>query len=87
MYKHIDQRTGSCVRSSVAWKEYLKLNTDCIKYLEIGNLHGGSLLYFHNTFGPNVYSTSIDPFSICDYYNEYSNEHETNYEIFQTNKE
>ena len=87
MYQHIDERTKSFVRSSVAWKDHLKLNTDCIKYLEIGNFHGGSLLYFHNTFGANVYSTSIDPFSICDYYNEYSNEHETNYEICQTNTE
>ena len=31
MYQHVDERTGSCVRSSVAWKDHLKLNTDCIK--------------------------------------------------------
>ena len=87
MYQLIDQRTISYVRGDVAWKHHLKLNTDSIKYLEIGCLHGGSLLYFHNTFGPNVDSTCIDPFSNCDYYLEYNTEHEINYEIFKINTE
>ena len=54
---------------------------DTVKYLEIGCLHGGSLLHFHNEFRPNVQSTCIDPFSNCDYYTEYETDHEMNYEI------
>jgi predicted O-methyltransferase YrrM len=88
MYPFIDNRTLSYPETIAYWKDYLKdLNMNCIKYLEIGSLHGGSLLTFHNMFGPNVESTCIDPFSNCDYYHEYYNEHETNYEIYKANTE
>jgi len=71
MYPFVDNRTLSYPETIAYWKDYLKdLNMNCIKYLEIGSLHGGSLLTFHNMFGPNVESTCIDPFSNCDYYHE-----------------
>ena len=88
MYKLIDERSTSYPKSSFYWPEYLKdLDTECIRYLEIGSLHGGSLLFFHNMFGPTVRSTSIDPFSCCDNYPEYTNDHERNYEIYKINTE
>ena len=86
MYRYIDNRTIYYNVSS--WPEHIKdLRTPCIQYLEIGSLHGGSLIMFHNMFGPNVQSTSIDPFSKCDNYNEYDLEHERNYEIYKINTE
>ena len=82
MYRYIDNRTIYYNVSS--WPEHIKdLRTPCIQYLEIGSLHGGSLIMFHSMFGPNVQSTSIDPFSKCDNYNEYDLEHERNYEIYK----
>ena len=42
---------------------------------------------FHNVFGPNVHSTSIDPFSNCDYYSEYNNEHERKFETYKIDTE
>ena len=81
MYRFIDNRTLAYPESIAYWKDYLtNLDMNRIKYLEIGSLHGGSLLTFHNMFGPNVESTCIDQFSNCDY-----NEHEQNYEIFKMN--
>ena len=85
MYDYIDQRTIAYPQCNIHWKDHLKLNTDYVRYLEIGSLHGGSLLMFHNMFGPNVHSTSIDPFSSCDYYPEYNTEHERNFEIYKIN--
>ena len=88
MYQIIDHRTISYPDVCVRWPIYLRdLDKQCIHYLEIGSLHGGSLLMFHNLFGPNVHSTSIDPFSTCDSYCEYVNEHERNYEIYKINTE
>ena len=88
MYRFIDNRTLSYPESIAFWKDYLKdLNMNCIKYLEIGSLHGGSLLTFHNMFGPYVHSTSVDPFSNCDYYPEYNTEHKRNVVIYKINTE
>ena len=87
MYRYIDQRTVAYPDSNIKWKDHLKLNTDCVKYLEIGSLHGGSLIMFHNIFGPNVHSVSIDPFCNCDYYPEYTAEYEQNFEIYKINTE
>ena len=61
---------------NILWKDHLKLTTDCVKYLEIGSLHSGSMLIFHNIFGPHVHSTSINPFSNCEHYSEYDAEHD-----------
>ena len=70
MYRYIDQRTIAYPEANIMWRDYLNINRNNVEYLEIGSLHGGSLLMFHNMFGPNVHSTSIDPFSNCDYYPE-----------------
>ena len=51
MYQYIHERTISHVRLDVVWKQFLKLNkdtVDCIKYLEIGCLHCGSLIIIQN---------------------------------------
>ena len=85
LYLYIDERTIAFPEANLYWRDYLKLNTDNVQYLEIGTLHGGSLLMFHNMFGPNVHSVSVDPFSNCDYYQEYDSLHETNFEIFKIN--
>jgi hypothetical protein len=81
MYSEIDSRSAVLYREKFdIWKEFMNdLNPECIQYLEIGSLHGSSILSFHNMFGPNVHSTSIDPFSNCDHYYEYEDEHEMNY--------
>ena len=84
MYKLVYQKSTCYPYCSAYWPQFLKnLNKECIQYLEIGSLHGGSLLMFHNMFGPNVQSTSIDPFMQCDHYTEYMNAHEENFEIYK----
>ena len=88
MYKLVYQKSTCYPYCSAYWPQFLKnLNKECIQYLEIGSLHGGSLLMFHNMFGPNVQSTSIDPFMQCDHYTEYTNAHEENFEIYKMNTE
>ena len=69
------------------WCDILQLDkTKTIKYLEIGSLHGGSVYAFHNNFGPNVISETIDPFNVCDHYQDYNeNENNENNEIFKYN--
>ena len=64
MYRYIDPRTIAYPEANIVWRDYLNINRNNVEYLEIGRLHGGSLLMFHNMFGPNVHSTSIDPFVI-----------------------
>ena len=87
MYRYIDPRTIAYPEANIMWRDYLNINRNNVEYLEIGSLHGGSLLMFHNMFGPNVHSTSIDPFCDCDYYPEYTTEHESNFEIYNINTE
>ena len=87
MYRYIDPRTIAYPEANIMWRDYLNINRNNVEYLEIGSLHGGSLLMFHNMFGPNVHSTSIDPFCDCDYYPEYTTEHERNFEIYNINTE
>ena len=87
LYLYIDERTIAFPEANLFWRDYLKLNTDNVEYLEIGSLHGGSLLMFHNMFRPNVHSVSVDPFSNSDYYQEYDTEHKKNVEIYKINTE
>ena len=44
MYKYIDQQALADAEVNITWKDHLKLNTDCVNYLEIVSLYGGSLL-------------------------------------------
>ena len=69
------------------WCDILQLDkTKTIHYLEIGSLHGGSVCAFHTNFGPNVISETIDPFSVCDNYQDYNeNKNYGHYEIFKYN--
>ena len=84
-YTPIDSRTIMYPHKYAVWPEYITGLGAHIEYLEIGSLHGASLLAFHRMFGPNVHSTSIDPFSSCDHYSEYTNIHDKNYEIYKKN--
>ena len=84
-YTPIDSRTIMYPHKYAVWPEYITGLGPHIEYLEIGSLHGASVLAFHRMFGTNVHSTSIDPFATCDYYPEYNNEHEQNYEIYKNN--
>ena len=86
IYNAVDEQTTNYADKYVIWLNYIHaLDMKHIEYLEIGSLHGASLLAFHNMFGPNVHSTSIDPFSSCDHYSEYTNIHDKNYEIYKKN--
>ena len=90
MYNYIHPETVTCLDTISYWKDVLiDLDTTyVINYIEIGSLHGGSLLHFHNTFGQHVRSISIDPFSSCDNYIDYNeHEHEKNFEIYKINTE
>ena len=88
MYTPVHENTVTYEDKLTHWKNYMSYDkTQTIEYLEIGSLHGGSVLQFHNMFGDNVHSTCIDPYSSCDNYQEYQNEHETNYEIYKQNTE
>ena len=89
MYNYIHPDTVTYLETISYWKDILTDidTTHVINYIEIGSLHGGSLLHFHNTFGQHVRSISIDPFSSCDGYVEYENEHNKNFEIYKINTE
>ena len=60
MYQYFDTIVYS--ETNIYWKPHLKLNTDCVKNIEIGSLHSGSILGFLNMFGFFVHSVSIDQF-------------------------
>ena len=66
-YTPIDSRTIMYPHKYAVWPEYITGLGAHIEYLEIGSLHGASVLAFHRMFGTNVHSTSIDPFATCDY--------------------
>ena len=54
MYRYIDPRTVAYPESNIMWRDNLNINRNNVEYLETGSLHSGSLLFFHNMFGPNV---------------------------------
>ena len=86
MYTPVCENTVTYEDKLMHWKNYMVFqDMKPIEYLEIGSLHGGSVLQFHNIFGNDVHSTCIDPYAQCDNYMEYQNEHETNYEIYKQN--
>ena len=61
MYTPVHENTVTYEDKLTHWKNYMSYDkTQTIEYLEIGSLHGGSVLQFHNMFGDNVHSTCID---------------------------
>ena len=79
---------GFICRPICVWKEYLNLSNDKpIKYLEVGTLHGSSIISVAKTFGSHNDSElhCIDPWIDYKEYEEYKNKQDKNYNIFIEN--
>ena len=58
MYTPVCENTVTYEDKLMHWKNYMVFqDMKPIEYLEIGSLHGGSVLQFHNIFGNDVHST------------------------------